>query len=85
LQHNKPSDELLKYSEIPSNEGIRVKQGGGKMKKYELTIKDRNKIVEALRIKIEMANRMIGDNDKETAIYYKEEVEYLKKLISKIV
>jgi hypothetical protein len=56
-----------------------------KMKKYELTLKDRNKIVEALRIKIEMANRMINDTHKETAIYYKEEVEYLKKLISKIV
>lgn len=32
-----------------------------------------------------MANRMINDNDKETAMYYKEEVEYLKKLISKII
>jgi hypothetical protein len=85
LRHNKPSDELLRRNEIPSLEGIRVKyKEVEKMKKIQLTIKDRNKIIEALKIKIEMANRMTNDTHKKTAIYYEEEVKYLKKLINKI-
>jgi hypothetical protein len=54
------------------------------MKTIILTLKDSNILKTLLQTKRESVLKMITDNDKQTADYYKTQLEYIDSLITKI-